>query len=110
MVLDYLKNQQNEPDPELLKKLGWSKEDLRRFVQRWERLKREAIEASADGESAGERMEQLLRGLGLQAERDRMRRDRHVLERTAVSDSGQRSEPPDEYAEQYRAFLRSRQP
>ena len=31
-----LKDQQDEPDPELLKSLGWTKEELQQFIARWE--------------------------------------------------------------------------
>ena len=35
MALDYLKQQKDQPDPELLKRLKWSEEDMRRFLDRW---------------------------------------------------------------------------
>ena len=39
MALDYLKQQKDQPDPELLKRLNWSKEDMNRFLDRWENAK-----------------------------------------------------------------------
>ena len=39
LALDYLKQQKDQPDPELLKRLNWSKEDLQRFLDRWENAK-----------------------------------------------------------------------
>ena len=42
LVLERLKDQQQDPDPELLKSLGWTKEELQQFIARWEELKRAA--------------------------------------------------------------------
>ena len=44
LVLEYLKDQQSDPDEDLLKKLGWTKENLEDFVRRWADLKRTARE------------------------------------------------------------------
>jgi len=35
MVLDYLNRQKDQPDPELLRELNWTPQDLQRFVERW---------------------------------------------------------------------------
>ena len=35
MVLDYLNRQKDQPDPELLRELDWTPQDMQRFVQRW---------------------------------------------------------------------------
>lgn len=35
MVLDYLNRQKDQPDPELLRELDWTKQDLQQFVERW---------------------------------------------------------------------------
>ncbi len=43
MVLDYLKRQKDQPDPELLKKLNWTEKDLKSFVDRWQRAKDDAM-------------------------------------------------------------------
>ncbi|QDV27661.1 hypothetical protein [Aureliella helgolandensis] len=35
MILDYLNRQKEQPDPELLRKLNWTPNDLQNFVDRW---------------------------------------------------------------------------
>lgn len=42
LALDYLKDQRDQPDPELLRKLQWSKDDLQRFYDQWRKAKDEA--------------------------------------------------------------------
>ena len=37
--MDYLKQQKDQPDPELLKRLKWSEEDLKKFLDRWTEAK-----------------------------------------------------------------------
>ncbi len=61
MVLEYLKDQESQPDEDLLKKLGWTKEDLQDFVQRWSELKRTARE----DQRAKQELDDALRSLGL---------------------------------------------
>ena len=39
LALDYLKQQKDQPDPELLKRLKWSDEDLKKFLDRWTEAK-----------------------------------------------------------------------
>ena len=48
LVLERLKDQQDEPDPELLKSLGWTEEELQAFLARWEAMKRNAREQGGE--------------------------------------------------------------
>ena len=59
LALEYLKDQLNkgEPDQELLDKLGWTAEDMSRFVARWEEMKRKANERGAGGKEAQKRLD-----------------------------------------------------
>ena len=45
-MLDYLRDQKENPDPELLDKMNWTDEDLREFRNRWEKLKKESTDES----------------------------------------------------------------
>jgi hypothetical protein len=101
MALKYLKDQKNDPDPELLKRLGWSKEDLDAFVRRWESMKSSAKE---DTETRQD-LDDAYRSLGLRPATDK-RRSAGAGDDSARSlrDAGARSEPPSGYAEQFRAF------
>ncbi len=39
MVLDYLNRQKEQPDPELLRELNWTEDDLRNFTDRWNKAR-----------------------------------------------------------------------
>ncbi len=106
LALNRLKDQldKGQPDPELLEKLKWSRQDVEGFVRRWEQLKKAAKTPGPQGDAAREQLDETLRSLGLQPhgttlsggqKRDDQRRNLIESRRTA---------PPPEYAEQYREF------
>ncbi len=101
LVLEYLKDQQQKPDPKLLEKLGWTEDDLRQFLQRWEEMRRTA---SRD-EQGGKDLNESLRSLGL---RPNQRDARQVTVRNdqvqGLRDAGERSNPPPKYLEQFNAY------
>jgi hypothetical protein len=102
LVLERLQDQQQEPDPELLESLGWTPEELESFVSRWQTMKRNARE---QGGEAREELEDALRSLGLRRSgpgRRSMERDNDQLRR--LQDGGNRSRPPAEILEQFRAY------
>ena len=101
MVLEYLSQQESKPDPRLLDELGWTAEDLQRFLQRWRQLKESAREA-ADGQRE---LDETLRSLGLRSPRDEVRRRKSPRDDLrGLRDSGLRSSPPPQYLEQFDAF------
>ena len=101
LVLEYLKDQQDKPDPELLKKLDWSAEDMREFLKKWEQLERDAENDPA----SRRRLDNALRGLGLSPGRGGTRQTDVTQDRRGgLRTRGYKSEPPAEYAEQFDAF------
>jgi hypothetical protein len=101
LVLEHLRNQQQNPDQELLDELGWSPEDLREFVRRWDRLKK----APATDPDARRELDESLRSLGLRPPRDEVRRGTSVEDtQRGNSDDALRSAPPSRYFEQFNAF------
>ncbi len=64
LVLDNLEDQleKNEVDKELLDKLGWNKDDLKKFVDRWNKLRADAERPNAD--AARQELDARLRNLG----------------------------------------------
>lgn len=101
MVLEYLKDQESSPDEELLKKLGWTKEDLQDFVRRWSELKRTAREDAR----AKQELDDALRSLGLRpAARDPRRTEVRQDSRRAARNLGGQSQPPPAYSEQFDAY------
>ncbi len=101
MVLEYLKDQQQDPDQELLDELGWTKEDMRDFIERWETMKRSAVEAAG-----GQReLDDALRSLGLRSSANSPRSGSVPDDkRQAARNLGTRTSPPSTYAEQFNAY------
>jgi len=102
LVLERLKDQRKDPEPELLESLGWSEEELRAFVARWEAMKRDAREQ--DGEAARD-LEDALRSLGLRPSGpERRAADAEDDTLRGLQDGGGRSRPPAELLEQFNAY------
>lgn len=104
LVLNRLKDQQDNPDPELLKKLNWSQDELKEFIGRWEAMKQAAEESER---SESRQLDQALRSLGLR--RDNV--DRRAVQRgddqvRGMRDAGARTKPPAEFFEQFNAYRR----
>ena len=101
MVLDYLKDQQDNPDEELLDELGWTEKELADFLQRWQQLKQAAAE-----DKAGQReLNETLRSLGLRQTRDRSRQGAAKSDDVrGLRDSGSQSPAPSGYQKLIDAF------
>jgi len=101
LALEYLKDQQQDPDQELLDKLGWTKEQMQEFIARWDALKRAAVEE----ERGSRELDETLRSLGLRPRRDVTRHvDSRDDELRGLQDAGTHSSPPPGYAEQFNAY------
>lgn len=101
MVLDYLRHHQDEPDPALLDRLGWTKGDLGKFLDRWRQFQQsDAGQETNDFDDA-------VRSLGLAPPESRVRRGpKRTDSLDGVRDAGQRSQPPAEFAELFEAFTK----
>jgi hypothetical protein len=55
----------DKPDPELLKRLGWTRDDMERFYRQWLEMKRSAQVASPQAPTAQKDLHDALRSLGL---------------------------------------------
>jgi hypothetical protein len=104
LVLDKLADQLNRKkvDENLLKDLGWSEADLRKFIERWQARKEAAARNDAAGEAARRELDDALRSLGLR---------RGPLQQSKVRDDtmrdlreGYRGPVPPEYQERLRAY------
>ena len=85
---------------EVLDELGWTRDQARAFLERWERMK--ALEKSADPVKRGE-YDRAVRSLGLRAEGARNRRDVPSDVKGGQAE-GRRSRPPSDYLEQFKAY------
>lgn len=100
LVIDHLKDQEHNPDPALLKQLGWTKDDLSAFLRRWENLKQ-----GAEKPDAKRQLEESLRSLGLKAPKDSKRTGGNTADKVRdLQDAGGRSTPPSRYRDQFEAF------
>jgi hypothetical protein len=101
MALQKLKDQEHDPDPELLEKLGWSKEDLAEFLNRWEALQ-QAAKTNPEGKRE---LDEALRSLGLRDPASRKRAGGATSDNHRdLLDSGSRSSPPPKYRDLFDAF------
>ena len=107
LVLDYLKNQRNRRDPELLDELGWTPDQLAEFTRRWNQLKQDARRNDPVGVSARGELDEVLRSLGLAPSSDRKRRASTNRDNLQSGNSGRRSKPPAIYRQRYERFLKS---
>jgi collagen type III alpha len=106
LAIDRLKDQLQKPraDQELLDKLKWSPEDAKRFVERWEEMKRNARDTGPKGDEAKRQLDETLRNLGLRPHGTTIAGDQAKADRTRNLRDALRTRPPPEYADQYRAY------
>lgn len=106
LVLDYLNQNRETPDPELLERLNWTPEELRDFTQRWMRnLKAtEGSGATADPQQ----VEDSLKSLGIRKpNRGPIGASREAADDVrSLRDAGGRLEPPRIYKDAFEAFRR----
>jgi hypothetical protein len=106
LVLDYLNQNRETPDPELLERLNWTPEELRDFTERWMRnLKAtEGSGAAADPKQ----VENSLKSLGIRKpNRGQIGGQRDAADDVrGLRDSGGRLKPPSIYKDAFEAFRR----
>ncbi len=109
MALEMLEDQKDKPDEKMLDRLGWTKDDLAKFLRRWRSLKSEARQDTPAGNTARQRLDDQLRGLGLRSDAAVERRAGRLKndDFRELSNEGYRSQPPASYLEQYEAFKRA---
>ena len=101
MVLDYLDRQKDQPDPELLKKLDWTKDDFREFLERWKNAKEQAAK---DPKKKSE-LDEALRSLGLTPNKNRTARSTAPVDSmNGIQEKGTRVRPPEALRENFEAY------
>lgn len=106
LILQKLEQQKINPDPELLDQMGWTEEDLKRFIDRWQAMKKQA---ETGDESARRRYQNALRSLGLRPESGGVqqlggRRDGQF----GLTEDGAVNQPPPRILDDFNTFLRER--
>ena len=96
--------EEGQVDEELLDKLGWSEDQLRRFMQRWERLAQEQPPTTGQSETE---LDEALRSLGLRPKDNRLDAGGVRQDDLRGIEQGRRSRPPSQYEDLFRAFNQS---
>ena len=108
LVLDKLEDQleNKQVDQELLDKLGWTANDLKRFVNRWKNLKKKAEGNSPEAQAAADELNISLQSLGFNA------KERNGFDSTSPKDTLRnlresfRGRTPMEYEELMRKYVK----
>ncbi|HEX5472496.1 MAG TPA: hypothetical protein VFW73_11445, partial [Lacipirellulaceae bacterium] len=104
LVLQKLSDElkKNKVDNGLLKDLGWSREDLQRFVERWQQRKETAERDDAAGKAAKRELDDALRSLGLR----RGQLQQSAVQKDSMRDlkEGYRGPVPLEYRDRLRVY------
>jgi hypothetical protein len=104
LVLDKLTDQlkRKQIDKNLLEQLGWTEDDLQRFVARWQVRKAAAQRNDPAGEAARRDLDEALRSLGLR--RSSLKQSASQDDRQRDLRQGYRGPVPLEFQEQLRAY------
>lgn len=105
LALEKLSDQlgKQEVDQEMLDKLGWSEEDLKRFVDRWQARQAATKRDDQQGEAARQDLDQALKSLGLRPRELNRKTDRKQDNLRDLRD-GPRAPVPIEWQEWMRAY------
>ena len=106
LALEHLRDQVAKENPELLKRLGWTKADARRFLARWEEMQRAAENKGVAGEKAKKRFDDALKSLGLRPRGTELKRGGVETEKSGTPRDAGRFAPPPDWADQFRAYTR----
>ena len=106
LALSHLKDElaKDQPDANLLKDLGWSRNDLQKFVSRWEHMQREAKTPGTKGETARRELDDTLKSLGLRPRATNLKENSGSDDAVRGLRESRKSSPPPEYAEQVKAY------
>lgn len=108
LVLDYLDQNRDTPDPELLERLNWTPEELRDFTERWKQVLKSQQAGEPGNAGDANQVEETLRSLGIRPPNTGPigeSRDRADTMRN-LRDSGNRPSAPSIYRDAFEAFRR----
>jgi hypothetical protein len=101
LAVEHLRNSLDKGRTDMLDELGWTPEQARAFLARWQAMQR--LAGSADPAERAE-YERAVRSLGLRPEGVRSSRDVPADVKGGQAE-GRRSRPPSDYREQFKAFM-----
>ena len=101
LAVEHLRNSLEGDGRDVLDELGWTPEQAKSFLDRWQAMQR--LAGSTDpGERA--EFERVVRSLGLRTDDVRSSRDVPTDVKGGQAE-GSRSRPPSDYREQFKAFM-----
>ncbi len=106
LALKYLEEEmgKKEPDPELLRQLGWSKDELKAFVEKWKTMSEQAKKATP-GTKDDKAWREMLRSLGtVKPARETSIKARTTNEDRATATGSQRFNPPQNLKQRAEAY------
>ena len=104
LALDYLRKQKDQPDPELLKRMNWTKEDMQKFLQRWT----EAKEQAKSDPNKKRELDATLRSLGLRPSKSRERKiEDQDDDLKGLLEEGNRVRPPETLREKWEQYRKA---
>ena len=106
LALEHLRDQLAKEKPEVLERLGWTKEDARQFLDRWELMKQAAGKQGPAGAAARKQFDDALRSLGLRSSGTELRHGGMQTDQLQNLRDAGRFAPPPEWAEQFREYTR----
>jgi hypothetical protein len=106
LALRHLDEEASKDKSELLDRMGWSKEDAKRFLDRWKQLEREARDSGPKGKEAKKELDDALKSLGLRPRSTQIGRGSTSPDRDRNLRDRGRFAPPAEWAEQFREYQR----
>ena len=106
LALEHLEHElsKDQPDQALLDRLGWSKEDLRQFAERWRKMLDRSRGDGAGGESTTRELDPALRSLGLRPRSASVRGNAANADKLRHLKESRRSTAPPEYQEHFKAY------
>jgi len=107
LALKHLDEEMAKDKSDLLERLGWSKEDAKRFLDRWQQLRRDARDSGPKGKEAKKDLDDALKSLGLRPRTTQIDRGSTSRDRMRDLRDAGRFAPPADWAEQFREYQRS---
>ncbi|MBN2577961.1 MAG: hypothetical protein JXB10_03140 [Pirellulales bacterium] len=106
LALRHLDEELSKEKSDLLKELGWTREEARRFLARWSQMRQSARDSGPQGAEAKQKLDDAIRSLGLRPRGTAIGRGGAKSEDLRDLRDAGRFAPPAEWAEQFRAFSR----
>ncbi|MEL6898787.1 MAG: hypothetical protein AAFP90_22035, partial [Planctomycetota bacterium] len=104
MVLDYLRQNRDNPDQKMLDELNWTKDDMQRFADRWEKVRDLPQGAS---ETQRRQANEAMKSLGIRPPRTTSGNRRGTSDGfRGLIDGGNRPAPPASFQDLFNAFRR----